>query len=197
MSAQVAIACLVTLRPNEVQTFDQTLQRLEILQAVNVFRAYLAASCCHGSRYGNFELRAQLRPPSLDSLGSLAQISCRTLRTHTPSLAGEGHDKTLAAARAESACESKAEDAALEIAAELVLDVSRHGPLRLVTPLEPALKMLRRDLVERRLVGASTLVAVCGTASPRGAAGSSGRGPAGRSFVTGASTPYGGPQPRR
>ena len=79
ISAQVAIACLVTLRPDEVQTFDQTLQRLEILQAVNVFRAYLAASCCHGSHYGNFELRAQLRPPSLDSLGSLAQISCRTL----------------------------------------------------------------------------------------------------------------------
>ena len=77
--AQVAIACLVSLRPHEVQPFDQTLQRLEILQAVNVFRAYLAASCCHGSHYGNFEPRAQLGPPSLDSLASLAQISCRTL----------------------------------------------------------------------------------------------------------------------
>ena len=63
MSAQVAIACLVTLRPNEVQPFDQALQRLEILQAVDVFRAYLAASCCHGSHYGNFEPRAQLSPP--------------------------------------------------------------------------------------------------------------------------------------
>ena len=77
--AQVAIACLVSLRPHEVQPFDQTLQRLEILQAVNVFRAFLAASCCHGSHYGNFEPRAQLGPPSLDSLASLAQISCRTL----------------------------------------------------------------------------------------------------------------------
>ncbi len=79
MSARVAIACLVTLRPHEVQPFNQTLQRLEILQAVDVFRAYLAASCGHGSHYGNFEFRAQLRPPSLDSLVSLAQISCRTL----------------------------------------------------------------------------------------------------------------------
>jgi len=79
MSAQVAIACLVTLSPYEVQPFDQALQRLKILQAVNVFRAYLAASCGHGSHYGNFELRAQLRPAFLGSLASLAQMSCRTL----------------------------------------------------------------------------------------------------------------------
>ena len=79
MSAQVAIACLVTLRPHEVQPFNQPLQCLEILQAVDVFRAYLAASCGHGSHYGNFELRAQLSPTSLSSLVSLAQISCRTL----------------------------------------------------------------------------------------------------------------------
>ena len=77
--AQVAIARPVTLRPHEVQPFDQTLQRLEILQAVDVCRAYLAASCGHGSHCGNFEFRAQLRPPSLGSLASLAQISCRTL----------------------------------------------------------------------------------------------------------------------
>jgi hypothetical protein len=48
----------------EVQPFDQALQRLEILQAVDVFRAYLAASCGHGSHYGNFEPGAQLSPPS-------------------------------------------------------------------------------------------------------------------------------------
>jgi hypothetical protein len=79
---------------------------------------------------------------------------------------------------------------ALEIAAELVLDVSRHRPLRLVTPLEPTLKMLRRDLVERCLVGAATLVSACGTASPRGAAGS----PDDRSGTAGGAA---GPQPRR
>ncbi len=79
MSVQVAIARLVTLRPNEVQPFDQALQRLKILQAVDVFRADLAASCGHGSHYGNFSSRAQLSPPSLVSLDSLAQISCRTL----------------------------------------------------------------------------------------------------------------------
>ena len=38
-------------------------------------------------------------------------------------LAGEGHDERLAAARAASTGESEAEDAALEIAAEFVLDV--------------------------------------------------------------------------
>lgn len=43
-------------------------------------------------------------------------------RTHAPSLAGQGHDNPLAAARAESACESKAEDAALEVTAEFFLD---------------------------------------------------------------------------
>ena len=48
MLAQVAIACLVSLRPHEVQPFDQALQCLEILQAVDVLRAYLAASCGHG-----------------------------------------------------------------------------------------------------------------------------------------------------
>jgi len=57
---QVTIARLVTLRPHEVQPFNQALQRLEILQAVDVFRADLAASCGYGSHYGNLEPRAQL-----------------------------------------------------------------------------------------------------------------------------------------
>ena len=78
MSAQVAIARLVTLRPHEVQPFDQALQRLEILQAVDVFRAYLAASCGHGSHYGNVEPRAQLGLSFPESLDPLAHISCRT-----------------------------------------------------------------------------------------------------------------------
>jgi len=82
--AQVTIACLFALRPHEVQPFDQTLQRLERLQAVDVFRAYLAASYGHGSHYGNFQLRAQLGPPSLDSLVSLAHISCQTLLATSP-----------------------------------------------------------------------------------------------------------------
>ena len=50
-------------------------------------------------------------------------------------LAGEGHDERLAAARAASRGESEAEDAALEIAAEFVLDVSRHEPLGGFPPL--------------------------------------------------------------
>ena len=75
--------------------------------------------------------------------GRLGHVAAARGRADAAALAGEGHDERLAAARAASTGESEAEDAALEIAAEFVLDVSRHGPLRLVTPLEPALKMLR------------------------------------------------------
>jgi hypothetical protein len=62
-----------------------------------------------------------------------------------PSLAGEGHDKPLAAARAEGTAEPKAEDAALEIAAEFLLDVARHGPLGGFPPI--------RDLAGKTALG--------------------------------------------
>jgi len=55
---------------------------------------------------------------------------------------------------------------ALEIAAEFALDVSRHGPLGNFPPGEPVLEVLRYDLVERRLLGPTPLVA----AGRRGAA---------------------------
>jgi hypothetical protein len=95
-------------------------------------------------------------------------------RANPAALAGERDDKPLAAARAEGTAEPEAENAALEIAAEFLLDVARHRPLRLVTPLEPALKIPRHDLVERRLLGATTLVTAGGTTGPGGAAGSPG-----------------------
>ena len=69
------------------------------------------------------------------------------------------NDESLAAARAASAGEAEAEQTALEIAAELVLDVSRHGPLGGFSPLEPALEVLADDPVERRLLGSTPLVA--------------------------------------
>jgi len=77
----------------------------------------------------------------------------------------------LAAARASGAGKSEREDAALEIAAKLLLDVSRHGPLGSFPPGEPALEVLRHDLVERRLLGTTTLVAAGGTTGPRRATG--------------------------
>ena len=46
-----------------------------------------------------------------------------------PSLAGERDDEAPAAAHAQGAAESEAEQPALEIAAEFLFDVSRHGPL--------------------------------------------------------------------
>jgi len=50
-------------------------------------------------------------------------------RADAAALAGECHDESLAAAGAPGAGEAEAEQPALEIAAELLLDVSRHGPL--------------------------------------------------------------------
>ena len=74
-------------------------------------------------------------------------------------LVGECHDESGAARCADRAGEAEAEEPALEIAAEFLLDVARHGPLGAVAPLEPALEVLGDELVERRLLGATPLVA--------------------------------------
>ena len=91
--------------------------------------------------------------------GGLRHVPAIAGRANPAPLARERDDKPLAAARAEGTAEPKAEDAALEIPAEFLLDVARHGTLRLVTPLEPAREVLGDDLVERSLLGAATLVA--------------------------------------
>lgn len=70
-------------------------------------------------------------------------------------LAGERHDESCAAAHEQSTGESKAEDAALEIAAKLLVDVTWNGPLGAI----PSLEVLRDDSVEQRLFGAAPLVA--------------------------------------
>jgi hypothetical protein len=76
-----------------------------------------------------------------------------------PSPAQPGrHDESLVAARAPCAGEAEAEEPTLEIAAEFVLDIARHGPFESFPPLEPALEVLGDDLVERRLLGATPLV---------------------------------------
>ena len=49
--------------------------------------------------------------------------------------------------------EAEAEDAAREIAAKVLLDIAWYGPLGGFPPLEPALKVLGDDFVERRLLG--------------------------------------------
>ena len=48
---------------------------------------------------------------------------------------------------------------------------SERQPLGAVAPLEPAFEVLRHDLVERCLLGATTLVAAGRTTGPRGATG--------------------------
>jgi hypothetical protein len=67
--------------------------------------------------------------------GRLGHVAAVAGRADAAALAGEGHDERLAAARAASTGESEAVDAALEIAAEFVLDVSRHEPLGGFPPL--------------------------------------------------------------
>ncbi len=84
--------------------------------------------------------------------GRLGHVAAVARRADATALAGECHHERLAAACAPAAGESEAQQPALEIAAELVLDVSRHGPLPGFPPGEPALKVLRDDLMERRLV---------------------------------------------
>ena len=89
----------------------------------------------------------------------LCHVAAVAGRTHAAALAGEGHDEARAARHANRAAEAEAEETALEIAAEFVLDVYRHGPLDGFAPLEPAFKVLRDDFVERRLLGPTSLVA--------------------------------------
>ena len=74
--------------------------------------------------------------------GGLRHVPTVARRADAAALARERHDESRAAARAQCAGESEAEDAALEIAAEFLLDVSRHGPLGGFTPGEPALEIL-------------------------------------------------------
>jgi hypothetical protein len=107
--------------------------------------------------------------------GRLGHVAAVAGRADAAALAGECHDESLAAARAPGAGEAEAEEPALEIAAELVLDVSRHRPLGGFPPGEPALEVLRHDLVERRLLGATPLVAA-GRLGPSVRAASASRG---------------------
>jgi len=98
-----------------------------------------------------------------DVIGEMRRRLCHVPavagRADAAALAGEGHDESLATARAPGAGEAEAEDPAGEIAAEFVLNVCRHGPLGSFPPLKPALKVLGDNPVERRLLGPATLVA--------------------------------------
>ena len=80
-------------------------------------------------------------------------------RTDAAALAGECHDESRAARHADRAGEAEAEEPALEIAAELLLDIARHGLLFAVAPGELALEILGNDLVKRSLLGPAPLVA--------------------------------------
>jgi hypothetical protein len=119
-------------------------------------------------RHGDHPLPHRYRGD--DVIGEVGRRLCHVPtvagRADAAALAGECHDESLAAARAPGAGEAEAEEPALEIAAEFLLDMARYGLLGGFPPLEPALEVLGDDLVERRLLGAAALVA----AGRRGAA---------------------------
>jgi hypothetical protein len=77
--------------------------------------------------------------------GSLGHMAAITGRADAAALAGEGHDESRAARRADRAGEAEAENAASEIGAEFTLDISRHGPLPGQTrrPFRPRLVIVR------------------------------------------------------
>jgi hypothetical protein len=103
--------------------------------------------------------------------GGLCHVATVAGWADAPSLAGESDDEPPAAARAQSAGESQAEDAACEVAAEFLADGARHGPLGVDPRLEPGLEVLGDDLVKRRLLWPAALVAAGGTTGPWGATG--------------------------
>ena len=73
--------------------------------------------------------------------GRLGHVAAVAGRADAAAPAGEDHDESRAARHADCAGEAEAEEPALEIAAEFVLDVSRHGPLGGFAPLEPAFEV--------------------------------------------------------
>ena len=91
--------------------------------------------------------------------GGLGHVAAVAGRADAAALAGEGHDESRAARHADRAGEAEAEEPALEIAAEFVVDVSRHVPLPGFSPGEPALEVLGDNLMKWRLLGPSPLVA--------------------------------------
>jgi hypothetical protein len=130
-------------------------------------------------RHGDHPLPHRYRRDDVidEMRGRLGHVAAVAGRADAAALAGECHDESLAAARAPGAGEAEAEEPALEIAAEFLLDVARHGPLGGFPPRQPPLEVLGDDLVERRLLGAAPLVAAGGTCGPRGGNGRPGVSP--------------------
>ena len=91
--------------------------------------------------------------------GGLGHVAAVAGRADAAALAGECHAESRAARHAGRAGEAEAEEPALEIAAELLLDIARHGLLFTVAPGEPAREILGNDLVKRSLLGPAPLVA--------------------------------------
>ena len=98
--------------------------------------------------------------------GRLGHVAAVAGRADAAALTGERHHESRAARHADRAGEAEAEEAAGEVAAEFVLNISRHGPLGGFSPLKPAFEVLGDHFVTRRLLGPAPLV----TAGRRGAA---------------------------
>ena len=80
--------------------------------------------------------------------GRLGHVAAVAGRADAAALAGECHDESRAARHADRAGEAEAEDAALEIAAEFVLDVSRHDSATLLCAGLPTPHLIRPKVSE-------------------------------------------------
>src|SRR5450755_4037077 len=80
---------------------------------------------------------------------------------HTPLLARQRYEQILAAQAAACSQKTMRQDPALQVLAQLALDVSRQGTLvRLAGFCEKRLEVLGDDLVQRRRLGLVSLVAL-------------------------------------
>ena len=75
---KITIASLVPGCSDNVQSFDQAAQRLEVLEAMHVFSADVLARGSHAPHYANRDGSAQLPLFAPIYRDCLAQISCRT-----------------------------------------------------------------------------------------------------------------------
>ncbi len=76
-------------------------------------------------------------------------------------LAREGNEKIMPAVRAAGACETVAEDAALEVTTTFAFDIGRHAlrvPVVVTRECERGLQVLLDDLVEGGLLGMAAAV---------------------------------------
>ncbi len=92
--------------------------------------------------------------------GGLDHATARAGRADAPALAGESHEKPLAAAGAARPSEAEAQEAAAEILPKLPLDVCGDGLLTEAASGKPGLQVPADEPMKRRLLRTTAFVAI-------------------------------------